>query len=250
MLSVKLFKRKQLAVLLTLGLAASLSVSAYAQNSTGPGVTVRSTPSGATVILNGDFTVAGVTPTVFTQGLNGYYEITAYRPGYETYHSSVILSGDQPMSIDVALEPKTRAKAALRSLIIPGWGQRYYGSSGKGTLLTVGALAGGITVGILHLHFDHERNQYFDVLDRFSGTRSVAEREGLLDELYNKQKSAYDAERARNIGAAILAGFWAYNVLDALLFFPDYSIQISGANLSLSPDFKADGVQLTGKLEF
>lgn len=247
MLRVKLFTSKQLA---TIGLLVALAATACAQQSGAPGITVRSNPSGATVILSGDFTVAGVTPTVFTQRLNGYYEITAYRPGYETYHSSIILSGRQSTDIEIQLEPKTRAKAALRSLIIPGWGQRYYGSKTKGALLTIGALAGGVTVGLLHLHFDDKRDDYLEINKRFQDTRSVLEREALLDELYEKQKDAYDAEQNRNIGAAILAGFWVYNILDALLFFPDYSIQISGANLSLSPDISTDGLILSGKLEF
>jgi hypothetical protein len=221
----------------------------FAQESNS-GVTVRSTPTGATVVLSGDFTVAGVTPTVFTQGLSGYYEITAYRTGYETYHSSVILAGNQPTDIQLELEPKTRAKAALRSLLIPGWGQRYYGSKTKGTLLTLGAIAGGVTVGLLHLDFDNKRDEYYEVLNRYRDSRRVSEREALLDELYSSQKDAFDAEQARNIGGAILAGFWIYNVLDALLFFPDYGIQISGANLSMAPELTSDAILLTGKLEF
>jgi hypothetical protein len=247
MLIVKVFTVKRLA---TLALAMLLVSPALAQDSTKAAVTVRSNPSGATVILSGDFTVAGITPTVFTQGLLGYYEITAYRPGYETYHSSIILSGSQPADIQVSLEAKTRAKAALRSLIIPGWGQRYYGSKTKGGLLTIGAVAGGITAGLFQLHFVHTRDDYFNVLDRYNATRSVDEREAMLGQLYDAQKKAYDAEQDRNVAGAIVAGFWIYNVLDALLFFPDYGIQISGANLSVAPAATPNGLALTGKLEF
>ncbi len=218
--------------------------------SAGPAINVTSEPSGATVILTGELTVAGVTPTSFSQRLAGLYKITAFREGYETHNSSIVFSGRDATSINIQLRPKTRVRAGVRSLIIPGWGQRYSGAKTKGTLMTAGALIGGLTVGILHLKFDSERDEYFDFLNQYNSKRTVAEREAMLPQLYQEQKEAYDAEQARNLGGAILAGFWIYNFLDAVLFFPDYGIQVSGANLSLEPQYDGEMVSLTGKVTF
>lgn len=226
------------------------AVTGFAQSSANPIVSITSRPSGISVILSGDLTVAGTTPTTFSQKLSGYYRITAHLEGYETYHSSVVLSGHEATTIDIRMVPKTRLKAGLRSLVIPGWGQMYSGQHTKGLLITVGSAAAGLTAGLLHVRFARERDQYNDFRDKFSATRSVTEREKMLAQLYHFQKDAYDSERDRNIGLGILAGVWLYNVLDAVLFFPDYSISITGANLSLRPDIMGKGITLVGSVKF
>ncbi len=245
--TVKLIIAKWVALSLVVGI---MMISPAHAQSAGPAVNVTSNPAGVTVILTGDLTVAGVTPTTFTQQLAGYYKITAYREGYETHKSSIVLAGNETTSIDLKLRPKTRVRAGIRSLLIPGWGQRYSGAKTKGAFMTAGALLGGLTVGIMQLKFDSERDEYFDILDLYNSKRTVAEREALLPQLYEEQKDAYDAEQNRNLGGAILAGFWVYNFLDAVLFFPDYGIQISGSNLSFKPTYDGETVMLSGKVTF
>lgn len=237
-------------VALCVGMMLTCAGAALAQNATDASVTVTSNPSGATVMLSGDLTVAGVTPATFTQRLAGYFKITAYRDGYETYNSSVLLSGRESTTIDVKLKPKTRVKAALRSIVIPGWGQRYYGSKNKSNLMFFGALVGGATAGIMHLRFESKRDDYLDFLHRYEAERSVPARYLMLAELYSRQQDAYDAERQRNVVGAVAAGIWVYSVLDAMLFFPDYGISISGANLSLAPEYDGETVRLMGRLKF
>ena len=201
-------------------------------------------------MLSGDMTVAGVTPTIFTQRLAGYFKITAYREGYETYNSSVVLSGHDATTIDFKLKPKTRVKAAMRSLIIPGWGQHYYGAKTKGSVLFIGALVGGTTAGLMHLRFDNKRDDYYDFLAVYDAERSVPAKEAMLPELYRRQQDAHDAEQDRNVAAAVVAGIWAYGVIDALLFFPDFGISVSGANLSLAPEYDGNAVKLMGRIKF
>ncbi len=171
---MKLITAKRVA--LCVGMTLTLAAATYAQNATDATVTVTSNPSGATVMLSGDMTVAGVTPAIFTQRLAGYFKITAYRDGYENYNSSVLLSGRDATTIDVKLKPKTRVKAALRSIVIPGWGQQYYGAKAKGNVMFVSALVAGATAGIMHLRFDNKRDDYLDFLKRYEDERSVPEK--------------------------------------------------------------------------
>ena len=58
---------------------------------------VTSDPAGTVVNLEGEFKLAGVTPTVFSQPLNGPYEVTAKREGYETYHTRINLTAGSPI---------------------------------------------------------------------------------------------------------------------------------------------------------
>lgn len=236
--------------LLLIALCAILAVPIYAQSSEDISVTILSNPAGATVFMRGELEVAGVTPTTFFQPLAGYYVIEAHRIGYETFRSSVVFSGQESVTLDIDLVRKTRFKAAFRSLLVPGWGQVYSGGKTKGVLLTIGILAAGATTGVLHLDYDGKRDDYEEVLARFNATRKVAEREAMLDELYEAQKDAYDAEKSRNVGIGVVAGIWAYAVLDALVFFPDHGIRIAGANFGLRPEATGNSVKLMATLTF
>jgi Family of unknown function (DUF5683)/PEGA domain len=227
-----------------------IALAATAFSQTSPIVSITSKPSGATVVLSGDYTVAGVTPTTFSQNLLGLYRIAAHHEGYETYHSTVVFSGREAVALDIKMVPKTRLRAAMRSLVVPGWGQRYADSKTKGALLTIGTLATAALTGIMHLRYDSRRNDYNDFNATYLQTRSVEQREQMLAKRYALQKDAYDAERDRNTVAAVLAGIWAYNLLDAILFFPDYGLSVSGTKLGLYPDPDLKGIRVVGKVAF
>ncbi|MFZ1684374.1 MAG: PEGA domain-containing protein, partial [Candidatus Zixiibacteriota bacterium] len=109
-------KRTLTTLVLTLSLAAATSAQQTAQS----GLTVRSNPDGAEVTLKGDAIVTGITPTTFHQFLVGSYTVIVKRHGYENYKTHVMLDPNQPASLDVRLSPRTRIKAAARSLFIPG----------------------------------------------------------------------------------------------------------------------------------
>ncbi|MCK4606761.1 MAG: PEGA domain-containing protein [candidate division Zixibacteria bacterium] len=93
-----------------------------AQDAAQGDVTIRSDPQGALVTLTGEMIVSGVTPARFRQLLIGKYIVSVERPGYERYTSRAFLDPSRSMEIDVKLTPKTRFKAAVRSLVVPGWG--------------------------------------------------------------------------------------------------------------------------------
>ncbi len=66
---MKLITAKRVA--LCVGMMLTLAGAAHAQNAQDATVTVTSNPPGATVMLSGDMTVAGVTPATFTHRLAG-----------------------------------------------------------------------------------------------------------------------------------------------------------------------------------
>jgi hypothetical protein len=245
-----MYLRKSEWILLPLAVIVLLAISGTARSQTTPVVSVTSKPSGATVVLSGDYTVAGITPTSFSQNLIGLYRIAAHHEGYESYHSTLVLSGREAVALDIKMVPKTRLRAAMRSLVIPGWGQRYSDSKTKGALLTIGTLATATIAGVMHLRYDSRRQDYDDFQAIYDQTRSVEERENMLAELYALQKDAYNAERDRNVVLGVLAGIWVYNVLDAFLFFPDYGLNVSGTNLGLYPDPDLKGIRVLGRVKF
>ena len=136
-------KRILTAVLTTV----SIPFLSSAQGTASGDVTVRSTPEGAHVTISGDVVVSGVTPARFRHLLIGNYKLVLKKHGYESYSSRVILDPTRQIEIDIQLSPKTQLKATVRSLFIPGWGQKYTDQKTKGFLF--GALAIGSVLAYL-----------------------------------------------------------------------------------------------------
>jgi len=125
-------KLKRILATAITGLLLTAGISAQETQSTG--LIVRSQPPGALATVSGEVTVSGVTPVHFRQTLIGDYKLTLKKYGYEKYTTRVILDPGKLTTIDITLSPKTRFKAAVRSLFIPGWGQRYTEQKNKGYL--------------------------------------------------------------------------------------------------------------------
>lgn len=193
----------------------------------GAGVVVQTWPPGAEVVLKGDAgdaKVAGITPTTFSQPLVGEYSVIISRPGYERHKSKILLDPSKQFTIDVTLSPKTRVKAAARSIFFPGWGQRYSDQKTRGFMYTL--LAAG-SVGAFFIidkrfdddfaEFDSRRSAYEHAYDNGSDFGTL---QTLHAEMAAAQRIAYDSENDRRVALGVVAGVWALNVLDALIFFP------------------------------
>lgn len=211
---------------------------------------VNSDPPGTTISLNGEFQLAGVTPTVFNQPLVGKYVLTATRDGYETYRTDLFLTGGSPLKVNIKLAPKTRFKAFLRSMVVPGWGQFYAGEKTRGTMFAVATLASGVVTLIAEQDFRNKRDDYNDALAKFNDERSIEAKKAMEAELNSIRDKAYNAETFRNVSLGVLIGVWGYNVLDAMIFFPNRKYDSYVPKLSMDMDNGLSKVGLTLKFSF
>jgi len=220
-----------------------LSVSAEAQKPAS-GLIVNSNPPGATAILEGPVTLNGLTPVSFPSELQGKYKLTVKEKGYETYHQNLFLLPDKSVDLTLSLKPKTRFKASLRSLIIPGWGQMYSGQKTKGVFFTL--LAAGAT-GFYFIANDDYNSKYDDyrsTLSDYNGATTVADKETLYNRLAASKKDAYDAEDTRQIAIGTVAAVWGLSLIDILFFFPSERGNVATNSLSIKPDYTDGGAQL------
>ncbi len=209
-------------------------------------VSVISTPIGATATLSGETVVTGVTPVRFRHLLVGEYRLDVRMYGYESHSARVALDPALPLTIDVTLTPKTRFKAALRSMVIPGWGQRYSGQRSKAfafAFLTAGSAA---AVLIADRRFDDEYDTYQTRLREYDAATTDVEQERLYPGLIAAQNDAYDAENFRRITMGVAIGVWGLNLLDALIFFPHKpdGFRIKGLTVAPTVDFQQVGISL------
>ncbi len=219
-----------------------------AQESVQGDVTVRSNPEGAQVTLSGEAIVSGVTPVRFRQLLIGDYGLVLKRPGYETYSDRVVLDPTKKMEINVRLSPKTRFKAAVRSLFIPGWGQKYTDQKTKGCLFAALALGSVAAYLIADGDFDDKYDTFQEKLHDYDSTYaagSIEDLRRLKSELDAAQKEAYDAENVRRITTGAVIAVWGINVLDVLFFFPEQRATLSVKGLAIRPSADPDKVGLT-----
>ncbi|UCD16872.1 MAG: PEGA domain-containing protein [Candidatus Zixiibacteriota bacterium] len=226
-----------------------LPLLAAGQTSTG-GFSINSSPSGAEVMVKGALTVTGITPVSFMQGLEGVFKVQVRKHGYETYKSSVFLQSGRPMSLNVRLSPKTRMKAAARSLFVPGWGQAYSGRKFKGrifTLLAVGSMAAYL---IADNDLDDKEDRHNEIREQYLLADTYEQKQRLYPLLREAREDAYDSENIRRITIGITVAVWSLNLLDALFFFPEKRDSYIVDQLSVQADFEQGGVRLVAACNF
>lgn len=213
---------------------------ALAQGNPPGNLTVRSNPPGADVRAEGEASANGITPVTFQYSLIGTYDLRISKRGYETYKTKVGLDPSKETVVDIRLTPKTRFKAAARSLFIPGWGQRYADQKTKGFLFPLMA-AGAITAFVVT---DHDFQNKFDRFETLGVTYDSAQKAGASNDVmrghYNAlndaQKRAYDAENSRRVAAGAVIAVWGLSVLDALLFTPEERATFSVKSIAIVPE--------------
>ncbi len=183
--------------------------------SAGGGVVITSSPPGAVVELAGDYTLRGVTPWRLARGLAGTYTIRATKTGYRDWSGRTVLLSSRLDSIHVNLSRKTAARAALRSAIVPGWGQYDAEEPGKGTLflLAEAAALSGVLWADGNRH-DAER-EHDQALEVYRSADQVDDIEDAYDDVLRTfdDLEKWHERRKRWIYAA--AGIWLVAVLDA-----------------------------------
>jgi len=223
--------------ILTLVLVSLLNIAAVGQEKP-PQINVQSNPQGATVTIEGEAYLTGVTPAAFHQTLIGDYLLKVSRSGFETHSSRVFLSPDRPTVINVDLVPKTRFKAAARSIFIPGWGQRYSEKNSRGMLFSGLAAAAVGYYFIVDADFDDKNDVFLDRLSQYDAIAaggSLADLKWVQPRLDKAQREAWDAENRRRFAVGMVVAVWGWSVLDALLLFPEHGTEVSVMGLSLAP---------------
>lgn len=227
-----------------------LATSASAQSDQG-NLTVTSFPAGTIVTLEGEYTLTGVTPVTFNQSLRGVYRLRAIRDGYEDYETRIVLSNADPMQVDFEMVQKTRFKAAFRSLVIPGWGQMYTKQKFRGVLYTSATVLSLVSLWVTENDFQNKKDDYNAILGEYEEARSIDGKRAIRSRLDDAQEEAYDAETVRNIAFGVTAFIWAFNVIDAVVFFPDRRHSIGGpANITLDTGDNFDRLGLKLAISF
>lgn len=230
-------------LLLAALMAVLLSGGAWAQR-TG-GVVITSAPPGAVVELAGEHVFRGVTPWRLDRGLSGTYEVHAYKDGYEKWEGYALVSSTRRDSVFIELIKKTPAQAALRSGIVPGWGQFYTDKKTKGTLFFLAEAAALGVVFYADVKRTNAQGDYNEAYRIYQNPNNDADE---IDIAYAEVQRRFDDlskwHDYRRRWAYVAAAVWLANVLDAAFLSSDsggtsYSelpVGETGFFASLEPD--------------
>ena len=217
-------------------------------------LTVVTSPPGGEVTLEGEANLSGVSPITFSYLLIGEYRLTVRKYGYESYSTILIIDPAQPQQINIKLSPKTAAKAALRSLFIPGWGQKYSGQKTKSFMF--GALFFGSAINLYVTHDDYvdKRDEYSrrfgEYNEALAGGGNITDLNTRYAAMVDAQQVAYDAESDRRLATAITVGIWGLNLIDALFFTPSERATFSVKGLTIAPSANPSGAGVTLTMAF
>lgn len=154
------------------------------------------------IIMNTNTSVKGSEQKLFINEVAEYWKYRRGRYLLSTLYAKSEL-GRAPLFDNVELTDRYGARGFFRSLIVPGWGQLYKGSTAKGSLILGGAavLTGGI------IYTESMRQDYADKRSRTHDAKLIKS--------YRTKCDNWRAARNVAIGAA--GALYVYNLVDALV---------------------------------
>ena len=130
---------------------------------------------------------------------------------------------------EAQLSRTSRKGAILRSVVLPGWGQRYQGYKGRSYVML------GVTA-VAAIYAVTEESSYQTAKDDYDKARPGADFEDLHDE-YSRQSDQAD------VALGILGAAWMFNVMDTLFQGPNITRPSDG--LSFKSTMDGFGFRLT-----
>jgi hypothetical protein len=211
-------------------------------------VTITSDPPGAVVTLDGrGLHLVGRTPWRVTRNLDGIFTVRSHLDAHEPWRSTVYLAPGVDETIHLNIVPKTPVKAALRSTILPGWGQHYSDRDLPSVLYAGSAVAASVYLGIKALRYEDRLDDLEVAWDAYAESSVQSEREVLWEEVERRRETADDAHSARGTAWLILGAVWGVNLLDSLFFFPATTAPTATGSLGATGLFvepRTNGVDL------
>lgn len=199
-----------------------------------------STPVGAVVRLVGNHTIIGKTPFQINYTLNGLYEVSVVRTGFNAWNGRILFDGNEKKAFSIALTPKTRLNAVWRSMLLPGWGHLYSERKISGFVNGGVVCVAMAATALSAINYHQKVNRYETACQKLK--EPVVENvqyQQLWRDVLKKNEAADQALKYQQKIAWITASLWILNVVDAYWQFPkiwENQIDRNGFLISFTPD--------------
>jgi len=216
-------------------------------------IQILSRPIGAVVALDGEYSMIGRTPYTITHFLRGSYRIRAATPGYETWEADYVFNGRGDDKLSIKLTSKSRYKALWRSMLVPGWGQAYSDHKTRGVIIGVMQFSAAGVLIYQDSKYTEALSDYNAALKNFQANQKTQEGQAdLIAQVRARQADLDNAYETRQRWLILTGLIYAYNLADALLFFPSYRDRAVEVNVTLDrkPELSGAAVKLNVNAKF
>lgn len=177
-------------------------------------LTVHSRPAGASIRFAPPQSLVGRAPVTVQRGPTGRFKLAGSAPGYETRRRTVTLAPGVTDTLWMTLVPKHPLKAAMRSLVLPGWGQLYDEHTGHAWVMGLAAAGTATALTVTHIQYRDKVDLLAELDLRYAQNPTPSNRL-----IRNAAEAEVERSRdARQLAFVATAGAWGLNVLDALVF--------------------------------
>jgi len=174
-------------------------------------VNIMSTPDSSRVSI--DDSDLGFTPIINLEFPVGSRVVELEKIGYKRWQGPLEIKSGLSVTLDATLsvQTKSRSEALARSMIFPGWGQRYRGADRLGKIFSMAAVGGLGACFYTVSRYNSKMDEYEDY------NNSGNPEKDKLDKLYD------EADKATKLGNVVILAtgvIWAVNIAEAVLGFP------------------------------
>ena len=172
-----------------------------------------------------------LTPTMQLDSLETPPQLLELFANIKKNYQSVAAPSSSTQEVRYLIIQDPRPAAALRSMMIPGWGQLYKGESQKGWLLIGmwGATAGGTILS--HINRKRAEDRYLNAITR--------------DQISSRFKTFDTWHKLRNNLALGALGVWVYSYLDAIVKGEPTTPQQPPQSFRITPAHSVKGFVVT-----
>ena len=208
-------------------------------------INITTDPSPALVVLQGKpKSVLHETPAQLELSPSNFFKIQLMRKGYERSGGHIGFRRMGTDSLHTFIFKTDRLSALGRSLIFPGWGQRYASYGKKGFWFGTFTLGSAVATGYAHYLYE-SKNDDLAKAERLWRQETILSRKNQLWQTWGlkfiKTEQYY---QQRRIWSGLTGYFYAVNLIDALALTPMFSGQLDGQggvhfNMAKKTPFKA-----------
>jgi len=202
-------------------------------------IQILTRPTAAIVWLDGEYSMTGHTPYTITHFLRGRYRIRATKLGYEDNEKDYFFNGQGDDKLTIKLSPKTRFKALWKSIYLPGSGQVYSDHRTQGVVIGLMQFSAAGVLLYRQIKYNDALNDYNTALKNFQASQKTQDgQQDLIAQVVARKAVLDDAYELRRRWLVVTGLIYAYNLLDAVIFFPAYHHGDAEVKISLEPQWR------------
>ncbi len=199
-------------------------------------IQILTRPTAAIVWLDGEYSMTAHTPYTITHFLRGRYRIRATKVGYEDNEKDYFFNGQGDDKLTIKLAPKTRFKALWKSMYLPGSGQVYSDHRTQGVVIGLMQFSAAGVLLYRQIKYNDASNNYNTALKKFQASQKTQDGQAdLIAQVLARKAVLDDAYDLRRRWLTVAGLIYAYNLLDAVVFFPAYHHGDAEVKVSLAP---------------